>query len=110
MFHNMLVVVYNTLVRLVYGLPYRQKLCRPKVTKFWLGDENFGRRNFLPTKIFADENFCRRKFLPTKIFADETTGNVFSDKVSERGRNGGQAIDKINKRNKLHVLADRSAG
>ena len=29
----------------------RQRLCRPKVTKFWLGNENFDQPKILPPKI-----------------------------------------------------------
>ena len=39
-------------------LPYRTKIRRTKLSKLWLGVENFGRRN-----ILSD----RRKFCPTKF-------------------------------------------
>ena len=32
------------------------------MTKFWASDENFHRRNFLPTKIFTDEVFASKVY------------------------------------------------
>ena len=48
--------------KISYGneLPYREKLCRAKVTNFSFGDENFARRIVSPDKVSPNE-VCEAK-------------------------------------------------
>ena len=54
-------------------LPYRGKLRRGKVTKFFSSDKNYPRRKFSPTKVFP-----RRKFSPDETFAPT---NIFPQRI-----------------------------
>ena len=53
----------------VHQIPYRTKIRRTKLSKFWLGVENFVRRkilfveNFVRRNILFVENFVRRNFV-----------------------------------------------
>ena len=68
-------------VVLFFRLPYRTKLRRTKLTKFQLGEQNFVRRIFCPTKILSDEIFCPTKFCPTSfMFCDLPFFHVFKNK------------------------------
>ena len=42
------------------SVPYRAKLCRAKVTKFFQSDENFARRIVSPDKNFARQSFAQQ--------------------------------------------------
>lgn len=47
--------------QVIFSIPYQGKFCREKVTKFWLRDEDFPRRNFYRPNFFA-----RWIFLPNE--------------------------------------------
>ena len=44
------------------GLPYWGKVCRGKVTKFWLGDANFPPQIFLPDKYYQIMEISEEKW------------------------------------------------
>ena len=48
--------VIEVIFFLILPFPYQGKnFCRRKMTKFWLGEENFPRQKILPNEIFPDK-------------------------------------------------------
>ena len=56
------------------SLPYRTKQCRTKVTKFFVGDENFVRQI-----ILSDENFGQRNIFSGEKFCPKPNFQIMSE-------------------------------
>ena len=60
------------ITQLIITLPYRSLICRTKVTKISLGDENFDQRIFLADEIYCLKNRLFQKIMTQKMLLSAT--------------------------------------